>query len=111
MGQMEDSRKIENERQNEALRAKEEIELLNAANSRSLESHQNMIAERFNAIEGDLKNLENSSTEAYKDLSNGFGDKLQTFVNTLSSKINDNSSMIKKNQQLLEKVLAVEGDF
>merc|ERR1712098_311501 len=72
--QIENTKKIENERQTDALRAKEEIELMNAANSKSFATFQTQISEKVHIIEGNLKSREDSSNQAALNLGNGFDD-------------------------------------
>merc|ERR1712168_904091 len=110
--QIENTKKIENERQTDALRAKEEIELMNAANSKSFATFQTQISEKVHIIEGNLKSLEDSSNQAALNLGNGFDDKLKVMKNEVDGKIDVNAQQIKEldmgNQGLLEKLLGLE---
>merc|ERR1712198_225550 len=110
--QIENTKKIENERQTDALRAKEEIELMNAANSKSFATFQTQISEKVHIIEGNLKSLEDSSSQAALNLGNGFDDKLKVMKNEVDGKIDVNAQQIKEldmgNQGLLEKLLDLE---
>merc|ERR1712029_1321949 len=110
--QIENTKKIENERQTDALRAKEEIELMNAANSKSFATFQTQISEKVHIIEGNLKRLEDSSNQAALNLGNGFDDKLKVMKNEVDGKIDVNAQQIKEldmgNQGLLEKLLDLE---
>merc|ERR1712198_450618 len=110
--QIENTKKIENERQTDALRAKEEIELMNAANSKSFATFQTQISEKVHIIEGNLKSLEDSSNQAALNLGNGFDDKLKVMKNEVDGKIDVNVQQIKEldmgNQGLLEKLLGLE---
>merc|ERR1711915_1055540 len=92
--------------------AKEEIELMNAANSKSFATFQTQISEKVHSIEGSLKSLEDSSNQAALNLGNGFDEKLKVMKNEVIGKIDVNAQQIKEldmgNQGLLEKLLDLE---